>query len=97
MPIKNTLRPIDSASQAEDSAEQNEQVNYTFDRTILEKMKIDLSPDDDDAADEVSGEFIDIAAPEEDDFVQIGDQNETGRNFAATTFNQVEKQIVDCL
>ena len=93
--IKNALRPIDSATQAEEEGEKNEQVNYTLDRAILEKMKIDLSPEDDDAADEVSGEFIDIAASEDDDFVQISDQNETGRNFAATTFNQVEKQIVD--
>ncbi len=45
----------------------------------------------------VEGEFIDIdlMKPEEDDFVEIDDQNETGRNFAATTFKKVEKQIVD--
>ena len=27
--------------------------------------------------------------------VQIDDQNETGRNFAATSFKKIEKQIVD--
>tara|TARA_R100001460_G_scaffold32502_4_gene63735 strand:- start:191 stop:1042 length:852 start_codon:yes stop_codon:yes gene_type:complete len=93
--IKNTLRPIDSSTEAEKVGSQNENLVYTLDKALLEKMKIDLSPEDDDAADEVSGEFIDIAAPEDDDFVQISDQNETGRNFAATTFKQVEKQIVD--
>ena len=93
--IKNALRPIDSSTQAEREGEMSENLVYTLDKRLLEKMKIDLSPEDDDAADEVSGEFIDIAAPEDDDFVQISDQNETGRNFAATTFKQVEKQIVD--
>ncbi len=93
--IKNALRPIDSSTEAEKVGAQNENLAYTLDKALLEKMKIDLSPEDDDAADEVSGEFIDIAAPEDDDFVQISDQNETGRNFAATTFKQVEKQIVD--
>ena len=29
------------------------------------------------------------------EFVEINDQNETGRNFAAVTFKAVEKQIVD--
>ena len=90
--IKNTLRPIDAATTAEKLPEYFE---FEFDSMLLEKIKIDLTPEDDDAADNVEGEFIDIAAPEDDDFVQIDDQNETGRNFAADTFKKVEKQIVD--
>ena len=45
----------------------------------------------------MSGEFIDIdkEKSEGDDFVELEDQNETGRNFAATTFKKIEKQIVD--
>lgn len=90
--IKNALRPIESATEAEDLPEG---FQFEIDTILLEKIKIDLTPEDDDAADDVEGEFIDIAAPEDDDFVQIDDQNETGRNFAADTFKKVEKQIVD--
>ena len=45
----------------------------------------------------IEGEFIDIDKDGQryDDFVELEDQNETGRNFAATTFTRVEKQIVD--
>ena len=92
--IKNSLNPIETVDVAEKMPE-----NTVFDLDLdllVEKVKIDLSPEDEDAADSVSGEFIDIAAPEnEDQFVTLDDQNETGRNFAATTFKQIEKQIVD--
>lgn len=91
--VKNTLRPIEASTQAEKIPEN--QV-FFFDTSILEDVKIKLSDDEDDTADEVAGGFIDIDSPEdEDDFVKINDQNETGRNFAQTTFKQVEKQIVD--
>lgn len=90
--IKNSLRPIDASTTAEKIPENFE---FELDNILLEKMKIDLSPEDEDAADEVEGEFIDIAEPEDDSFVEIDDQNETGRNFAADTFKKVEKQIVD--
>ena len=44
----------------------------------------------------VSASIIEDAdGVDEDEFVQIADQNETGRNFAAVTFKAVEKQIVD--
>ena len=91
--IKNALKPIDASN----VADQQENILYTLDKTFLaEKMKINLSDGDDDPADYVEGDFIDIEGPKEDeDFVQLDDQNETGRNFAATTFKQVEKQIVD--
>ena len=95
--IKNTLKPIETVDSAEDAAKMAENVTFEIDASILlEKVKINLDADGDDPADSVAGEFIDIEAPEEDEgFVQIDDQNETGRNFAATTFKQIEKQIVD--
>jgi len=92
--IKNSLRPIEAASGAEKLPE-----NYEFlysPEKLLEKLKIDLDPEEDSAGESIEGEFIDIEGTEEiDDFVQIDDQNETGRNFAATSFKKIEKQIVD--
>jgi hypothetical protein len=90
--FKNALKPIEASTSAEKLPE-----NFLFDvdkSVLLEKVKIDLSSDDD-PADAVAGEFIDIEEPEEDKFVTVGDQNETGRNFAAETFHKVEKQTVD--
>ena len=92
--IKNSLKPIEISGKAENLPE-----SYVFELDsdiLLEKVKIDFTPEDEDAGGAVEGEFIDIAEPdEEDEFVQLDDQNETGRNFAATTFKAVEKQIVD--
>ena len=86
--VKNSLKPIESATDAESDDLGESKIN--------EKIAIDLDPEDDpESAESVEGEFIDIADKVEDDFVQIDDQNETGRNFAATTFKKVEKQIVD--
>jgi len=93
--IKNSLRPLESAESAgsEDLPE-----SYLFDLdldVLLEKMVVDLTPEEDEM-DDVEGEFIDIdAGTEEEEFVQIEDQNETGRNFASDTYKKVEKQIVD--
>ena len=94
--VKNSLRPIESATDAEGMSEE---IVYSLDRNLLEKIQIDLNADDDTGDSEtISGEFIDIdgeLAGDTSDFVQIDDQNETGRNFAATSFKKVEKQIVD--
>lgn len=91
--IKNSLRPIEAATEAETLPESFE---FEIDAKLLsEKIKIDLTPDEEET-ESVEGEFIDIDTDKEgDDFVQLDDQNETGRNFAATTFKKVEKQIVD--
>ena len=63
-------------------------------RKILKLEKLEETDGEEKAS--VQGEFIDIDPDEDtDDFVEIEDQNETGRNFAATTFTKVEKQIVD--
>ena len=91
--IKNSLRPIEAATEAEALPES---FKFEIDANLLsEKIKIDLTPDEEET-ESVEGEFIDIDTDKEgDDFVQLDDQNETGRNFAATTFKKVEKQIVD--
>ena len=94
--IENSLRPIESQNQGEQATEN---IEYEIDAELLrEKLSIDLDPQDDGKEEQsVEGEFIDIDndGQEDDGFVQIEDQNETGRNFAAVTFKAVEKQIVD--
>ena len=93
--IKNSLSPIDATTKAEKVSESFE---FSINKSKLaEELKIDLNPQTDgEEKASVQGEFIDIDPDEDtDDFVEIEDQNETGRNFAATTFTKVEKQIVD--
>tara|TARA_R100001079_G_C4432814_1_gene144944 strand:+ start:312 stop:1157 length:846 start_codon:yes stop_codon:yes gene_type:complete len=94
--IKNSLRPIEAATQAENIPENFE---FMIDQdALLEKITLDLDPQADGKEEQsIEGEFIDINQGDDVDsqFVQIQDQNETGRNFAATTFKQIEKQIVD--
>lgn len=93
--VQNTLRPIEVFKDAE---AQKENITYEFDSSLL-KEEIEINIDDEDEEGEaVKGEFIDIEDEEvvgDEEFVKIADQNETGRNFAATSFKSVEKQIVD--
>jgi len=94
--VKNSLRPIEVNNAVEDMGEN---VVFEIDRNLLQelvKVDVDEEPGSENA-ETLEGEFIDIddGTDEEEEFVQIEDQNETGRNFAADTFNQVEKQIVD--
>ena len=93
--VKNSLRPIETATDAEQLPES---FQFEIDTNFLaEKMKIDLDPEDPDAG-SVEGEFIDIddGTDGADTFgAGLDDQNETGRNFASDTFKKVEKQIVD--
>ncbi len=105
--VKNSLKPIEVSTSAEKSNSKGDpkrnsgvEESLVYDvnpRKLLEDLKIDLDPQTDgEEQSSVDNEFIDISEPDEDsDFVQIQDQNETGRNFAATTYKQVEKQIVD--
>ena len=90
--IKGALRPIEVTTDAEDLGEN---VVYEINKDILSE-DVDIVIDGDEELEDLDGEFIDIEdADEEEKFVQIDDQNETGRNFAADTFKRVEKQIVD--
>lgn len=93
--IKNTLRPLEVVDQADKDKTLPENYVFEIDSDILlEKMSIDISPEGEDE-EPIEGEFIDIETDEEDEFVNLNDQNETGRNFASTTFKAIEKQIVD--
>ncbi len=85
--VKNSLRPIEITSAV---GKANENLVLEIDPQLLlaEKMTIDLDASDDQ-------DFIDIEEEEPDDFITIDDQNETGRNFAATTFKKIEKMLVD--
>jgi len=93
--VENALRPIEASTQGE---QQTENIIYEVDKDILiEKLSISLDPQTDGKEDQsVEGEFIDIENQDEpEEFVQLDDQNETGRNFAQASFKRVEKQIVD--
>jgi hypothetical protein len=92
--VKNALKPIAATDDVEDNVAEN--LVFDIDADLLsEKLKIDLDASDDDES--VEGEFIDIDAGEEEDTFgsDLDGQNETGRNFAATSFKKVENQIVD--
>jgi hypothetical protein len=91
--VQNTLRPIEANTNAEDVVENT---IYELDASVLaEKIQVAIEPGGGEIGKE--GNFIDIedADPEEEEFITLTDQNETGRNFAAETFKSVEKQIVD--
>jgi hypothetical protein len=94
--MKNSITPIEAASDAEKLPEN---LFFNINKSLLEKIKIDLDSSNDMADPEtIEGEFIDIDSDkpaDADDFIELDDQNETGRNFAATTFKKVEKQVVD--
>ncbi len=88
--VKGALKPIDAPA-----SELPESFEFEIDKDLLkEKLKIDLDADDD--TESVEGEFIDIEDKEEDEFgAGLDGQNETGRNFAASTFKKIQTQIID--
>ena len=82
-----------AAASAEEVAE-NIIFDVDFD-SLTEKIKIDLDGNEEES---IEGEFIDIDSGEEEEDTfgsDLDGQNETGRNFAATSFKKVENQIVD--
>ena len=90
--VKRTIAPVDAQ---EDAATKNENIEYNYDLALLEKIAINIG--DEDEEEEVEGEFIDIAdadAVEGEEFGLEG-EDETGRNFASSDFDRIEKQIVD--
>ena len=95
--IENSLRPIEATTQGE---KQTEDIEYEIDADLLkEKLSVNLDPQaDGKEAQSIEGEFIDIdndGKDDNDEFVELEDQNETGRNFAQASYKRVEKQIVD--
>ena len=94
--IENSLKPIEANTQGE---KQEENIEFEIDKALLEKMSISLDPQaDGKEAQSIEGEFIDIdndGKDDNDEFIELEDQNETGRNFAQASYKRVEKQIVD--
>jgi len=92
--VKGALRPIEVTADAEE-LQVGENIEFEIDENVLlEKVAVDVEIEDGDTITNAD-DFIDIDKDEKEEFVQIEDQNETGRNFAADTFKRVEKQIVD--
>jgi predicted CopG family antitoxin len=85
--VENSLKPADLNLVPRDE-ELEEEVELDID--VEEDKFIPARPEDEEAAaEDEEGE------EEEDSFEQITGMNTTGRNFASTTFNKVEKQILD--
>ena len=82
--IQNTLEPVDVIGKAGETEELVEAagdvtVNVTDEEKFIPVRDADQEPEED----------------EEDSFAAIEGLDETGRNFAANTFNKVEKQIIE--
>ena len=88
--VKRTITPID----AQEDAAKKESMEYFYSKTLLEKIAINVG---DDEEEEVEGEFIDIADAGEVEGEEFGleGEDETGRNFASSDFDRIEKQVVD--
>ena len=71
-------------------------MEYFYDRVLLEKIAINIG-DEEGEEEEVEGEFIDIEGDEAAGGEEFGleGKDETGRNFASSDFDRIEKQIVD--
>jgi len=85
--VQNSLAPVDLTATAGESQEQNElEEEVTLDVDIEDKF---IPVRDQDMPEEP------IAEEEPESFQDLEGMNITGRNFASTTFNKVEKQIQD--
>ena len=89
--VKRTIAPVD----AQEDAAKKESQEYFYDRVLLEKIAINIG--DEEEEEEVEGEFIDIEGGEAGEGEEFGleGEDETGRNFASSDFDRIEKQIVD--
>jgi len=90
--VKRTIAPVD----AQEDAAKKESMEYFYDRVLLEKIAINIG-DEEGEEEEVEGEFIDIEGDEAAEGEEFGleGKDETGRNFASSDFDRIEKQIVD--
>jgi len=83
--VENTLAPI-SATKAAGSDEKFIGIDEIEN---IQEIEVEVGDKNDDA-------FIDIEDKEEEGAVSdLGDEDKTGMNFAQTTFDKIEKQIVD--
>ncbi|QDP51422.1 MAG: hypothetical protein GOVbin630_120 [Prokaryotic dsDNA virus sp.] len=87
--VDNSLRPATVnliASEEEEEEDLEEKVDLEI--GVEEDKFIPARPQDEEEEETTQEET-------EDSFEEIEDMNTTGRNFASTTFNKVEKQILD--
>jgi hypothetical protein len=84
--VENSLAPAALEVPIKDEELEEE---IELDIGVEEEKFIPARPEDEEEATE------DTEEAEERSFQDISDMNTTGRNFAATTFNKVEKQILD--
>lgn len=84
--IENTIAPISANKDADISL---------VELKLLKEIEVEIG--DDDSDEELDSDaFIDIDGGGEDDtFQDLGDEDKTGLNFAQSTFDKIEKQIVD--
>lgn len=84
--IKNTIAPVSANKDADISL---------VELKLLKEIEVEIG--DDDSDEELDSDaFIDIDGNKEDEtFKDLGDEDKTGLNFAQSTFDKIEKQIVD--
>ena len=83
--VENTLAPVSATKAAGD----DEKFIGIEEIESIQEIEVEIGEKDDDA-------FIDIEDKEEEGAVSdLGDEDKTGMNFAQTTFDKIEKQIVD--
>ena len=84
--IENTIAPVDANKGADISL---------MELKLLKEIEVEIG-DDSDSEELDSDAFIDIDGSTEDDtFQDLGDEDKTGLNFAQSTFDKIEKQIID--
>ena len=80
--IENTISPVQAMSLAE--------------MKMIEEIEVELGDSKEDSEDLDQDAFIDIdGGGEEGGLEDLGDEDKTGLNFASSTFDKIEKQIVD--
>jgi predicted CopG family antitoxin len=89
--VENSLAPVDITAVADKSQEENE---------LEEEVTLDVDVEDDDRFipvrdQDVPKEEEEVTVEDPESFQDLAGMNVTGRNFASTTFNKVENQILD--
>ena len=105
---QNAIAPVSATSQGDEEAEQelsSDEISELEEIEVVmgdeaEELEAGGDIEGEDAGEEPDeGAFIDIndspAPEEEEDTFGIEGKDDTGRNFAQTTFDKIEKQIID--
>ena len=85
--VENSLAPVDVTADANESQEEKE---------LEEEVSLDIDVEDDRFIPVRDQDMPEEVEPEDpDSFQDLSGMNVTGRNFAATTFNKIENQVLD--